>query len=350
MTLMEFILLAAIFCSVVGVALTGFVWARNRRLAEEQRLRGKPLSDPSLGSTPELILGDLTPALAGQVPMAADDRTQLQQDLRAAGFYRPTALMEYAAVRAVLIILPLIAAAVLALFAETGQAPWIWGVGIFLAVLGFSLPRLYVYLQGKKRQKEIERGLPVAIDMLTLCLSAGLNIVTSLQRTVAELFRSFPMLAQELEIVRRQSELRSFEFAVGQFAERTGLPNLRNLSVILTQSENLGTDTLSILREFADNLRISMRQQADAMSNRAPINLLFPTHMMIFGAAILLFGPVVLELRDFYRGNLVRESRESGMQQLQQLNVPMDKGTLAPGLSKGGALKKGAAKGGSSEP
>src|SRR5215467_334118 len=112
-----------LFAFMVIMWINSIMAARRRRM--EARLRSQrsdPMmgSDPSLSSTPELVLGEqLTPALAGTVPMDTENRSALQRELRAAGFYRPTALMEYAAIRACLILLPLILAAVLTfLFTE----------------------------------------------------------------------------------------------------------------------------------------------------------------------------------------------------------------------------------------
>ena len=309
----DYVLLALVFLFVFGLTMFGYLILNRRRQRIEERLQrpagSDPMlgSDPSIGSTPELLLGeDLTPALAATVPMGQDDRGALQRELRSAGYYKPTAVMEYAALRAVLIILPLIMAGVFALLTESvGDLIWIWGGAVLISILGFSLPRVWLYFRAKARQHVIERGLPTAIDMLTLCLSAGLNVINSLQRVTTELHLAYPVLAFELEIVRRQSELRSLEFALVQFADRVGMPQIRNLSVLLTQSENLGTDAIGVLREYADNLRINMRQRADEMANKAPFKLLFPAYMMAFGAGIILISPVVLEWQSFRRTNLI---------------------------------------------
>ena len=172
--------------------------------------------------------------------------------------YRPTALIEYTAVRAVLTIMPLLLAGVVALlWTETvDMAVRVWIGALILAGLGFSIPRLYIVLKGFARKAAIERGLPTAIDMITLCLSAGLNVLNSIERVADELSLAYPELGFELQLVRRQSDLRSLEFALVQFAERVDLPQLRNISVILNQSEKLGTDGVSVLREYADNMRI----------------------------------------------------------------------------------------------
>jgi tight adherence protein C len=315
----EFLILALIF--LFAFILFLWVWAginRKRQRIEDrlQTRRSDPMlsSDPLAPSTPELVLGqEMTPALAGTLPMGTEDRGDLQRELRAAGYYKPTALMEYAALRAVFILGPLVGAAILMLFTDqVSDLWWIWGGGILLAILGFSLPRVYLYLRAKARQHQIERGLPTAIDMLTLCLSAGLNVLNSLERVTMELRFAYPVLGEELQIVRRQSELRSLEFALIQFAERTGMPQIRNLTVLLTQSENLGTDAVSVLREYADDLRINMRQRADEMANKAPFKLLFPAYLMAFGAGILLISPAVLEFQNFRHHNLLTNELEQG--------------------------------------
>src|SRR5262249_14926944 len=162
--------------------------AKKRQRVEERLVPG-PSSDPSVGSTPELVLGDLTPALSGQIPMSEEGKSELQRDLMGAGMYRPTALMEYTAVRAVLTILPLIIAGVVALIGtDTGaDAIKVWGAAIIIAGLGFSVPRVFLVLKAMSRRAAIERGLPTAIDMITLCLSAGLNVLNSIERVADEL-------------------------------------------------------------------------------------------------------------------------------------------------------------------
>jgi tight adherence protein C len=317
---MDYVLTFLVFLLVSSLVLTLFFWSRRRRERVEGRLHTATGSDPSLGSAPDLVLGDMTPALAAQVPMAEEDREALQRELRSAGYYRPTALMEYAAIRTVLIVVPLLGGMLLALlFAETvSQAVVFWVGGAVGAILGFSLPRIYIYYKGRSRAFAIDQGLPVAIDMLTLCLTAGLNVFTALDRVVKELGLSYPILAYELDIVRRQAELRSLEFALVQFADRVGLPHVRNIAVILSQTENLGTDAVTTLTEYADSLRFNMRQRAEEAANKAPLKLLLPAYLLAFGAAILLVSPILLEFADFQRNNPGDATLSRSMQLLQQ--------------------------------
>jgi tight adherence protein C len=326
----DMVLLTLVFVFFGGVTLMGYRALARRRERVEARLVGTPSSDPGLASNPELVLGDMTPALSGQIPMTEEGKSELQRELRAAGMYRPTALMEYAAVRAVLTILPLIAAGAIALFfTETVEnAARVWVGAAIVAMLGFSVPRLYLWVKGRWRRAAIERGLPTAIDMLTLCLSAGLNVVNSLQRVAEELSMAYPELGFELQLVRRQSDLRTLEFALVQFAQRVDLPQLRNVSVILTQSEKLGTDGVSVLREYADNMRMFMKQNAEAAANRAPLLMLIPSMLMGLGLGILIVTPPVMEIVAFNRDNPYIESRTEGRKSLEDIG----EGKVLPGL------------------
>jgi tight adherence protein C len=91
---------------------------------------------------------------------------------------------------------------------------------------------------------------------------------------------------------------------------------VRNVAVIITQSENLGADAVNVLREFADNLRINRKQRAEELANKAPFKLLFPAWLLAAGAAILLISPTALEFADFFRSNVIRDSINSAQKQL----------------------------------
>lgn len=317
------ILLGLIFLFFGGVTAMAYLGLVRRRERVTARLETvKTPSDPSISSKPELVLGELTPALSEQVPMSAEGRSELQRDLLSAGLYRPTALMEYTAIRAVLIIVPLILGGVYALVWTDTLSDGLLGfvVAVVVAMLGFSLPRVYLRIRATIRKNAIERGLPVAIDMLTLCLSAGLNVLNSIERVAEELSLAYPELGYELQLVRRQADLRSLEFALVQFADRVDLPQLRNVSVILSQSEKLGTDGISVLREYADNMRVNMKQHAEAAANRAPLKMLLPAYLMGIGVFILILTPPAMEIAEFRKENAVGGMKLEARKAIEEAN------------------------------
>jgi tight adherence protein C len=324
--MMEYIWMGLVFVVLAAAILGGYAWFTRRErwsrrawnahecLSDSDDDIGSDRAASAVPSSPELpllsttspvmMLGNATPTLA--FPMGEEDQSDLQRELRAAGYYRKGAMMDFLAIRTLLVAAPLLAAGLLALFAvESSDALLILGAGVMLGMMGYAVPRLVLRSQGSTRALAIERGLPSAIDMLTLCLSSGQNVLNSLLRVSKEIGRAFPVLAEELQIVHRQADLRTLDFALAQFADRISLPHLRNLAVILSQSEHLGTDAVSILREYADNMRINQKQRVEEMANRAPFRLLFPAYLMAIGAAILILAPAVMELTDFRHNNML---------------------------------------------
>jgi tight adherence protein C len=292
-------------------------WKRMR-----QRLLARSEADATdMESKAELLLGDLTPALAAQVPMGNETRHDLQKELKAAGYYRKAALLEYGAVRTILVVTPLVVAGLLALFVEPLQVPSVLIGGGIIALMGYSIPRIFIYFRAKVRGRYIEQGLPLTIDMLTLCLSAGQNILMALQRVCTEIRFSHPVLADELDIVRQQAELRSLPHALQQWSERVQVDEVRNLTMILIQSERLGTDTCSALLEYSNNLRTNLRQRADAKANKTMFWMLFPTLLCLWiPAAIVLIGPAVLEFQQHRKTAM--QQWKSAKSELQNIKHP----------------------------
>jgi tight adherence protein C len=288
----EWLGVAWVFAAVAGLSFLALA-----RLARRRAALPRDEDAPQ-----EPVLGDWTEAFARQLPMTSQGREGLRQDLRSAGLYRPTALMEYAAVRAVLVIAPLIGAGLLALLAEPESLSRVLLGGLAVAVLGFSLPRVYLTARARTRARQIERGLPLAIDLLTICLSAGQTIVVALQHAGRELRGTFPALAEELGIVEHQARLHSLEQALQQLAERVPVPEVRNLALLLIQSERLGTDTAATLQEYAASIRTTVRQRAETRASRASFWMLFPSVFCLFvAAAIVLIGPTYLEFWRYRR-------------------------------------------------
>lgn len=279
--------------ATIGVTLVLFIIVQLFfRKKDNPRLTASGAGD----SNPELLLGDMTDVLSRGLPGSTRDREEVLPDLLRAGVYGASALAEYRAIRAVLILVPLFVAAAVALLVETPQIPWVVGVGIFFAVLGFSLPRVYISMKAQERSREIERGLPVFADMLSIALLAGQGLTMALRRVTDQLRQPFPKMSEELEIVLRQTEMLSLSTAFEQWANRSQLPEVRNLSVILTQSQRLGNDVTTSLMEYATTLRANVRQRADAKAQRASFWMLFPTILCLWiPAVVILAGPLFFE-------------------------------------------------------
>ena len=261
-----------------------------------------------------LLLGAMTPGLASQFPLMPSRETAIGQEIREAGFYHRSALMEYQAVRTVLILLPLVVGGILTALAPRDQIPVYALMTAIGAGLGASLPRYYINSRARYRARQIERGLPITLDLVNLGLSAGQTIFSALNTVVGKIAKPFPVLAKEMKIVVEQAEISNLPLALQHFADRTNVPDVRNLAMVLAQTDRLGTDISSGLLEFSNNLRTNMRHRAEAQANRANFWMLIPTVCCLWvAAALMLVMPVYYDFmkrREEVRGTFTTETQK----------------------------------------
>ncbi|MCH9654185.1 MAG: type II secretion system F family protein [Planctomycetes bacterium] len=257
-------------------------------------------------------MGIFSRSLGGVIPQTAEVIGKIELDLKRAGYYRSTALVEYLATRNLLVVLVLIVTGIGCVLADPGSKlpQIILVVGLLVAGTGYGLPRFVLHSQANRRVHRIQKGLPDALDLVMMCLTGGVPLRTALERVTDEVRFSHPDIAVEFEIIRRHSDANSMSDALKQFARRIDAPDVNALSSMISQTERLGTNVSTALIDFADGVRRKYRQRAEEHSSKTSIKLLFP---VIFCMAppiyILFFGPAVLELRNF----LIREHSPGGI-------------------------------------
>jgi tight adherence protein C len=255
--------------------------------------------------------------LANQLPQTRLDNGILDRELRRAGFYKPTARSEFLGIRNLLVILALVGAGVVAVsFGPSApEIPLNVGkvvrfhpavltvvIGLLIALCCWAIPRLILQYLGYRRVRKVTDSLPFALDMLTMTMHGGLTLRDSLYHVSREIYYAHPALAVELLIIRQHAELTSVDNAFDQFAKRIDSPEVASMCSLIQQGQRLGTDVVTSINEFADALRLKRRQTADARSNRAAIQMLFPlTMLMVPAVMIILWGPAILELFDFVK-------------------------------------------------
>ncbi|HKB04294.1 MAG TPA: type II secretion system F family protein [Gemmataceae bacterium] len=280
----------AVIAAVIGVV--SFVVLRI--LAPQRRTEPEA---QSTGSQTDIDLRQLERRLA--VEKAGRDELQIAPELRRAGYYDPKALARFQAIRAALMLIPLFATGFLALAADPSHLTSVLIYGGIATALCFSLPRVYIAVMARSRRRQIERGLPVALDLISLGLLGGQNIQSAFQRVAEAVRPTFPVLAEEMELVLRQAELKTFPMALEQWADRSGIPEVQNLAVAISQADRLGVDVSNALMELSTNFRTGLRQRADAQANRASVWMLFPTILCLWiPAGIVLMAPVLFEFQD----------------------------------------------------
>lgn len=168
-------------------------------------------------------------------------------------------------------------------------------LGIPASILGFYLPDLLLKSRIDRRQSDIRKAMPDALDLLTICVEAGLGFDASMSKLYEkwdnELSRAFGRVVREIQLGKLRRE------ALRDMAERLGVSEMTSFVAAVIQSEQLGVSMAQVLRIQADQMRIRRRQIAEEEAHKAPIRMLLPMAFFIFPAlCIVLMTPAFLIL------------------------------------------------------
>lgn len=176
---------------------------------------------------------------------------------------------------------------------------------IAFTLLGFFFPQLWLTSKIQKRQKSVRRAMPDALDLLTICVEAGLGFDAAMNK-VSEKWESDLSIAlarviQEIQLGKLRRE------ALRDMADRIGLPEMTSFVAAVIQSEQLGVSMAKVLRIQSDQMRIKRRQLAEEEAHKAPIKMLIPMGLLIFPSLmIVLLTPAALKLMNSALGTMFR--------------------------------------------
>jgi tight adherence protein C len=167
-----------------------------------------------------------------------------------------------------------------------------------LAALGYFLPNVLLERQISLRKREIFEHFPDAIDLMTVCVEAGLGLDAALARVGEEMRLTSQTLAEELHLVNLELRAGSTrERALRNLALRTGVEEVDMLVAMLVQADRFGTSVADSLRVHSDSLRTKRRQRAEEKAAKIPVKLLFPLIFCIFPSMLLvLLGPAFISI------------------------------------------------------
>lgn len=202
----------------------------------------------------------------------------LRARLLAAGFDSPAAPSVYSFARlALVIVLPV---SIFLLFWLLGRTPSmlkLYFIGAISALLGLYGPSLYVRARAARLQREIVNGFPDALDLMLVCVEAGLGLEAAFNRVGMEMTRSHPLLAQQFgAVVYELRAGRSHESALRRMAERAGSDDIRGFATLLVQSSRLGSSIAQTLRTYSAEMRERRRMRAEEKAHRLPVLLSIP--------------------------------------------------------------------------
>jgi tight adherence protein C len=243
-------------------------------------------------------LGVMVEKFEKVIPKTQAEVSVMQQRLIRAGFRKDSALSFLYGTK---VLVPLTLAAIAFFSGVAEQSPFVWYVAAL--GIGYLAPDFWLGKRIKSRQKKIRLGLPDVLDLLVICVEAGLGLDQATARTAQELAEAQPAIADELSVVAlEQGAGRPRQDAWRHLAERTDVDSVRNLVSMLIQSEQFGTSIAKTLRTHSDTLRTQRIQQVEEMAAKTTVKLIFPLVFFIFPCLFLVvLGPAVITMAESFK-------------------------------------------------
>jgi tight adherence protein C len=174
----------------------------------------------------------------------------------------------------------------LSLFSKQFSTPTKLLMVLVFTVLGYFFPDLWIRSKINSRQKQVRKAMPDALDLLTICVEAGLGFDAAMSKVNEkwdnELSLAFGRVIREIQLGKLRRD------ALRGMAERLGLPEMTSFVAAVIQSEMLGVSMAKVLRIQSDQMRIKRRQHAEEEAHKAPIKMIFPMGLLIFPSLMII--------------------------------------------------------------
>lgn len=283
---------------VIGLTVLGLkLWVRPKEAIERVTATATVVEDEEAPVHPSLVFRELLDRLGRALPTSPKDMSIMQRRLVRAGMRGPNALRILYGSKIVMGVgLPLVMLGFM-WNAEAESSNKMIAV-LAAAAVGFWGPNEYISIVAKKRQKEMKRALPNALDLMVVCVESGLGLDQAILQVAKELDQAHPEISEEFGLVnlelkagkRRQEALRNL-------AERTAVHDLKKLVAVLIQADRFGTGIAQSLRAHADFMRVQSRQIAEEKAAKLGVKLVFPIFFCILPSLfVVTVGPVAVKI------------------------------------------------------
>jgi tight adherence protein C len=243
-------------------------------------------------------IGNVVKRFENLMPKSENEVSVVKKRLMLAGYRNENAIKIFYGSK---VLLPLFLALIAMVTGLANLGPFF----VYLVALGggFLAPDFWLGKQIAKRQKKLTRGLPDVLDLLVICMEAGLSLDQATSRCAEELQDSQPEICDELGlVVLEQRAGRARSEAWKNMADRTGVDSLRNLVSMLVQTEQFGTSIAKMLRVHSDTLRVQRVQLVEEMAGKTSVKLVFPLVLFIFPALFLVtLGPAAIVMAESFQ-------------------------------------------------
>lgn len=302
-----------LFLVIVFIAAFAVIWLAMDLLSiDPMRKRIMDLSDNDLpeNSGESEIMNTLVrvvdPISRLSLPSAGWEKSPLQRKFINAGWRNPDAPKIYFAIKTILTFgIPLVLYLIFATLIDPEKRILLLLILLVGSAIGYYLPNIVLSNAVMKRQREVFETFPDSLDLLTICMEAGLSFDQALGKVANEISIKSKTLSEELGLV--MMEMRSGfsrERALRNLAMRTGVEDVDTLATMVIQSERFGTSIGDSLRVQSDNLRSKRRLKAEEAAAKIALKLLFPLIFFLFPMLfIVIMGPAVLQIFKTFQVN-----------------------------------------------
>lgn len=272
--------------------------SQNRRLRDLLQPRSERRANSELTQQHEAP-GAVLAKLRTFIPRSPKDMSKIQRRLALAGLYKGSHAILYA--------LGEVGGALLGILIPLVVLGWSAGLvfAVMGGIVGFLVPSFVLDRLVKKRQKLIQNGLPDALDLMIVCLEAGLALDGAILKCSDELQVAHPELAEEMRFINVETRAGKPRLeAFRNFASRTKVDDVRSLVAMLIQTDRFGTSVAQALRTHAETSRTKRRQRAEERAAKIGVKLVFPLVFCLFPAfyVVTLGSAVIKFVRAFGAG------------------------------------------------
>ena len=172
------------------------------------------------------------------------------------------------------------------------------GFAVLTALGGFYLPDLWLKIKSDIRREKLFEGLPDALDLLVVCVEAGMGLDGAINRVAEETKLTNPILSDELKLLNLELRAgKSRQDALRNLALRTNIDAMNSLVTLLIQTDKFGTSVAKALRVFSDSFRTERYQKAEERAAKMPVKLVFPLVLFIFPSLfVVILGPAAIRI------------------------------------------------------
>lgn len=306
---LRILILAVVFCAVVAFAYL-FLRLVDRRSAVRSELKDISANTSTIPiENLATRRNDAWTKLADKIESAGLNLTDTKNDvlrdrLRAAGFDSPAAPRIYSLIRLVLVV----ALPCLFVFVSiwlNGQLSFfrLYIFGTIAALFGLFAPSLFITAKADRRREQIVRGFPDCLDLMLVCVEAGLGLEAALDRVGREMTISHPLVARLLTIVTLRIRAGSTrEAALRKMGEESGVDEIKSFATLMIQTDKLGTSIGSALRVYAAEMREKRRMRAEEKAHRLPVLISIPlvVCMLPVMIGVLMLPAIILAIRQVF--------------------------------------------------